>query len=249
MILEGRVALVTGAGREKKGIGRSVALLLAKEGAAVAIGSRTLANAEAVAAEVESAGGRAIPLALDVTDMAQVESGVKAVADRFGRLDILVATAGITRDNLLIRMTPEEWNDVLQTNLTGAFHCTRAVTRLMMRQKHGRIVYISSVVGLQGNKGQVNYAASKAGLIGMAKATARELASRGITINVVAPGFINTAMTDALPEEARGAITSQIPMERLGESDDVAGAVVFLCSDYAGYITGEVLRVDGGLAM
>ncbi|HET6386899.1 MAG TPA: 3-oxoacyl-[acyl-carrier-protein] reductase [Armatimonadota bacterium] len=248
-MLEGRVALVTGAGKEQRGIGRSVALLLAKEGAAVAVGSRTVANAEGVAEEVRASGGRALAIGLDVTVMEQVEEGVKRTIQEFGSVDLLVCNAGITRDNLLMRMTPAEWNDVVQTNLTGAFHCTRAVSRGMVRQRYGRVVYISSVVGLQGNAGQANYAAAKAGLVGLAKATARELGSRNITVNVVAPGFIDTAMTDAIPPEAREQVVNRIPAERFGSPDDVAGAVLFLCGPYANYVTGETLRVDGGLAM
>ena len=249
MQLEGQVALVTGAGKEKRGIGRAVARLLAREGAAVAVGSRTLANAEGVSDEIRHEGGRSLAIGVDVTQMAQVEEAVKRTTMEYGRIDILVTTAGITRDNLLIRMGQEEWDDVIATNLTGAFHCTRAVSRPMVRQKHGRIVYISSVVGLQGNAGQANYAAAKAGLSGLAKATARELASRGITVNVVAPGFIETVMTDAIPTAAREQALARIPMERFGTAEEVAGAVLFLCGPYGSYITGEVIRVDGGMAM
>ncbi|MDQ2732062.1 MAG: 3-oxoacyl-[acyl-carrier-protein] reductase [Armatimonadota bacterium] len=249
MLLEGVVALITGAGKEQKGIGRAIALLLAQEGAAVVVASRTLANAEAVAAEVEREGGRALALSVDVTDAGAVEGAVKKTVETFGRLDVLVSNAGITRDNLLIRMKPAEWESVIGTNLTGAFNCTQAVSKTMLRQKSGRIIYVSSVVGLQGNAGQANYAAAKAGLIGLAKSTARELGSRGITANVVAPGFIDTAMTDALPQEARDQVAGRIPLERFGTAEDVAGAVLYLAGPHARYVTGEVLRVDGGLAM
>jgi 3-oxoacyl-[acyl-carrier protein] reductase len=249
MLLEGQVALVTGAGREQKGIGRAISLMLAAEGASVAVVSRTVANAESVATAVQAAGGKAIALGVDVTSLEQVEAAVKQTIETFGRLDILVSNAGITRDNLLIKMSPSDWDQVIQTNLSGAFYSTRAVTRQMMRQKHGRIIYISSVVGIQGNVGQANYAAAKAGLIGLAKSTARELGSRGITANVVAPGFVDTAMTDSLPDDARKDIASRIPLERFGSAEDIAGAVLYLSGPHGGYVTGEVIRVDGGLAM
>ena len=249
MILQGQVALVTGAGKEKRGIGRSIALVLAQEGAAVLVASRTLANAEGVAREILDLGGKAVALAVDVADFGSVESAVQRATEEFGRLDILVSNAGITRDSLLLRMDPSDWAQVIATNLTGAFHCTRAVVKTMVRQKYGRIIYISSVVGIQGNAGQANYAAAKAGLTGLAKSTARELGSRNITANVIAPGFVDTAMTDGLKPDVREAVLRGIPVARFGSPEDIAGAVLFLVGPTAGYITGEVLRVDGGLAM
>jgi len=247
--LEGQVALVTGAGREGKGIGRSICLALAQEGAKIAVADFVEQAAEAVAREIAAAGGEAIALKADVSKPDDVEEMVQAVVDRFGRIDILVNNAGITRDNLLLRMTEEEWDAVLNTNLKGAFNCTKAVAKLMLRQRSGRIVNMASVMGLIGNPGQANYAASKAGIIGLTKTTARELGSRGITVNAIAPGFIQTMMTEELPEQIKENISKQIPLERLGTPEDVAAAVVFLCSERASYITGQVLNVDGGMVM
>jgi 3-oxoacyl-[acyl-carrier protein] reductase len=244
--LAGKVALVTGASR---GIGRAVAKALCAEGASVALGARDAASLAAAVAEAAAAGGQAWPVRLDVTERASVDAAVADVLQRHGRLDCLVNNAGITRDNLLIRMKPDEWDQVLATNLSGVFHCSQAVLKPMLRQRSGRIVNITSVVGLTGNAGQVNYASSKAGLLGFTKSLAREVATRSITVNAVAPGIIETDMTAAMTEMAREAITSMIPMGRVGLPADVAGAVVFLASDAAAYITGQILAVDGGFHM
>jgi 3-oxoacyl-[acyl-carrier protein] reductase len=243
--LEGQVALVTGGGR---GIGRATVLALAGEGAAVAVNySRSREEAEAVAAQVGAVGGRAAALQADVSDAAQVERLIEETLERFGRLDLLINDAGITRDNLLLRMGEAEWDAVLDVNLKGTFLCTKAALRRMLRQKSGRIVNVTSVVGISGQAGQANYAASKAGIIGFTKSVAREVASRGILVNAVAPGYIETQMTDALPAEHRETLLRQVPLGRIGQPEDVAGVILFLCSPQASYITGQVLVVDGGL--
>jgi 3-oxoacyl-[acyl-carrier protein] reductase len=244
--LDGKVSLVTGASR---GIGRGIARALAAEGALVVAGARDEAKLQEVVAEIAAAGGRAVPLAIDVATRQSVEHALASILADHGRLDHLVNNAGITRDTLLLRMRPEQWDDVLATNLTGAFHTTQAALKPMLKQRSGRIVNITSVVGLTGNAGQANYSASKAGLIGFTKAVAREVASRGITVNAVAPGFIETDMTAAMTDKAKEAVISGIPMGRIGSAADVAAAVVFLVSEQAAYVTGQVLAVDGGFHM
>ena len=247
MGLENKVAVVTGASR---GIGRAIALELAAQGAKVVVNySGSAAKAEEVAQEIKQAGGEAIAVQANVADADSVQSLMKAAVDTFGSLDILVNNAGITRDNLLMRMKESEWDDVLDTNLKGVFLCTKAVTRQMMKQRAGRIINISSIVGVAGNAGQANYVAAKAGVIGLTKTTAQELASRNILVNAIAPGFITTEMTDALPEELREAMLKQIPLARLGQPEDIAKAVAFFASDAANYITGQTLQIDGGMIM
>ena len=241
--LSGRVALVTGASR---GIGRATALALARQGARVVAAARE-DHAQGVAAEIAAAGGDALAATVEVTDRSSVEAMVAAATARFGRVDVLVNNAGITRDQLMLRMKREDWDAVLATNLTAAFTCVQAVLRPMVKQRAGRIITISSVVGQAGNAGQTNYAASKAGLIGFAKALALEVASRGITVNVVAPGLIETDMTRALAKDAHESWAQKVPMGRLGRPEDVADAVCFLASDEASYVTGQVLAVNGGM--
>jgi 3-oxoacyl-[acyl-carrier protein] reductase len=243
--MAGRVALVTGASR---GIGRAVALGLAARGATVLAAARG-DHAEAVAAEIVGRGGRAEAVALDVTDDARVAALVADVVGRLGRIDVLVNNAGITRDQLMLRMKREDWDAVLATNLTAAYTCAQAVLKPMIKQRAGRIVNLTSVVGQAGNAGQANYAASKAGLVGFTKALALEVASRNITVNAVAPGLIDTDMTRALGQGSQDAWTERIPLKRLGTPEDVAAAVVFLASDEAAYITGHVLAVNGGMYM
>ena len=247
MLLDGRHALVTGASR---GIGRAVALAFAAEGASVALNfAGNVAAAEAVRAEIESAGGKSILVPADVSDENAVEDMVKTVTEAFGSIDILVNNAGITRDGLLLRMKEEDWDAVLNTNLKGVFLCTKAVSKFMMKKRYGRIVNMASVVGVTGNASQANYAAAKAGVIGFTKAMAKELASRGITVNAIAPGFIRSDMTDVLPDKVKEAMLAEIPLGRAGEPADVAKAALFLASDQAAYITGQVLKVDGGMVM
>jgi 3-oxoacyl-[acyl-carrier protein] reductase len=241
--LTGRVALVTGASR---GIGRAIAGRLAVQGAVVAAAARG-AHAEEAAAEIVAAGGRAEAVTVDVTDPAAVDAAVAGVVARHGRLDILVNNAGIARDQLLLRMKRDEWDAVLATNLTAAFLITQAALKPMLKQKRGRVIAISSIVGQMGNAGQANYAASKAGLIGFCKSLAREVASRNITVNVVAPGLIATDMTRALTGDVQQDWSGKIPLGRLGTPEDVAAAVCFLASDEASYITGHVLAVNGGM--
>ena len=245
-MVQDRVALITGASR---GIGRSIALALAAQGAKIVAVDVDLQATENFVAELKAAGTEAVAVQGNVTVAADVEQMVKVAKETFDRIDFLVNNAGITRDALLIRMKDEDWDAVLDVNLKGAFLCTRAVSRLMTKQRHGRIINIASVVGQMGNAGQANYCASKAGLMGLTRSNARELAKRNITVNAVAPGFIATAMTDALPEEKRQELATQIPLARLGSADDIANTVVFLASDNTGYITGQVIGVNGGMYM
>ena len=241
-----RIAVITGASR---GIGRSIALALAAQGAVIVAVDVDEAATDAVVAELKAAGGEALGVVGNVTVPADAERMIDAAMEAFGRVDILVNNAGITRDGLLMRMKDEDWDAVLTVNLKGAFICTRAASKVMTKQRYGRIINIASVVGQMGNAGQANYCASKAGLIGLTKSNARELAKRSITVNAVAPGFIATAMTDALSDKVRAELTAQIPLERLGSADDIANAVVFLAGEASGYITGHVLSVNGGMYM
>ncbi len=242
-----RSAIVTGGG---KGIGRAVCLALAEQGVNVAVNyAGSQSAAEETAALCQEKGVQAMAVQADVAQADQVEALFAKATEAFGRLDILVNNAGITRDNLIVRISEEDFDAVLSTNLKGAFLCCKKAARLMMRQRTGRIVNISSVVGLRGNPGQANYCASKAGLIGLTKSLAKELSSRHVTVNAVAPGFIDTDMTRVLPEAARDAILSQVPLGTFGHPEDVAAAVAFFASEQAGYITGQVLCVDGGMAM
>ncbi|HEX9940930.1 MAG TPA: 3-oxoacyl-[acyl-carrier-protein] reductase [Thermoanaerobaculia bacterium] len=242
--LDGRTALVTGA---SQGIGEAVAKLLARQGARVVVAARNEERLRALASWIDAGGGCARPLALDVSQPETFGERLKSLPEDFATVDILVNNAGVTADNLLARMPLEDWERVLRTNLTGAFALTKEVLRGMMKRRWGRIVNVSSVVGMMGNAGQANYAASKAGLIGFTKSLARELGSRNITANVVAPGYIQTAMTENLPEASREELTGAIALKRLGTVDDVAWAVLFLASEEAGYITGHTLNVSGGL--
>ena len=247
MRFENQVAIVTGAGR---GIGHAIAVRLASEGARVACVSRSEANARRTSDEINvMRSGAARPYAVDVADHAAVQEAGARILEDFGKVDILVNNAGVTRDGLSMRMPVADWDTVINTNLRGAFNFVQSVERAMIRQRSGRIINISSVIGLIGNAGQTNYAASKAGLIGFTKSLAREVASRGITVNAVAPGFIVTDMTGALPEEIQKKIVAQIPLSRVGEPTDIASSVAFLASAEAAYITGQVLCVDGGMVM
>ena len=243
---QNRIALVTGASR---GIGAAIARRLAAEGARVIAAARTAADLERIVSEIREAGGSASAAALDLSDPASIEAAAKDAIGLEGEVHVLVNNAGVTEDNLILRMSREAWDRVLSTNLTGVFLLTQAIVKSMIRKRYGRIVNITSVVGLMGNAGQANYAASKAGLIGLTKTVARELASRNVTCNAVAPGFIATAMTEKMTEEARAKLTAGIPLERLGTPDDVAAAVAFLASEEASYVTGTVLNVSGGLYM
>jgi len=245
-MLNDQVAVVTGASR---GIGRCIALALAGKGAKVVVTARTEDALATLVAEIKATGGEAVAVAADVANSDDAKKIIDTAIESFGRLDILVNNAGITRDGLLVRMKDEDWDAVLNTNLKGAFACTRAASKVMAKQRYGRIINISSVVGEMGNPGQANYCASKAGLIGLTKSNALELARRNVTVNAINPGFIATDMTDELSEEAREELASKIPLGRLGDSDDVAQAVLFLASAHAGYITGQALGVNGGMYM
>lgn len=244
--LASQIAVVTGAGR---GIGRAIALKFAAEGADVACVSRTQENSEKVAAEVRALGRRAWAIAVDVADGVAVAAAAEKILAEAGRVDILVNNAGVTRDGLLMRMSEADWDTVLNTNLRGAFLFTKAFTRFFVKQRSGRIINVASVIGLIGNAGQANYAASKAGLIGFTKSVARELASRGVTVNALAPGFIETDMTSVLNADIRQAVLKTIPLNTFGQAEDIANAALFLASPGARYVTGQVLAVDGGMVM
>ncbi|GAB1440758.1 3-oxoacyl-ACP reductase FabG [Providencia sp.] len=243
MSFEGKIALVTGASR---GIGKAIALTLTARGATVIGTATSEKGAEAITAYLD---GKGKGLALNVTDAASIEQTLTQIREEFGEIDILINNAGITRDNLLMRMKEDEWQDIIDTNLSSVYRLSKSVLRAMMKKRCGRIISIASVVGVMGNAGQTNYAAAKAGLIGFSKSLAREVASRGITVNVVAPGFIETDMTKALTDEQRAGILSQVPADRLGDAQEIASAVAFLASDEAAYITGETLHVNGGMYM
>ena len=244
MLLKDKVAFVTGAAQ---GIGRACALTLARAGADLAVGDYNPVKLPEVVREIKTLGRRGWSVQLNVTDSGQVKAAFEGLMGQFGRLDIMVNNAGITRDSLLLRMKKEDWDLVLETNLTGGFLCTQEAIKIMLKQRSGRIINIASVVGLMGNPGQGNYAASKAGVVGLTKTVALEVASRNITVNAIAPGFIDTAMTQALPEAARGRLLERVPLNRMGTDQDVANGVKFLASDEASYITGHVLNINGGM--
>jgi 3-oxoacyl-[acyl-carrier protein] reductase len=245
--LTGKVAVVTGSSR---GIGRAIAVMLARQGAKVVVNSaKSPQAADEVVGEIRAAGGEAVNVTADVSASADADRLIKAALDAFGRLDILVNNAGTTRDTLLMRMSEADWDTVLDLNLKGAFNCTKAAARPLLRAKAGRIINVTSVSGLAGNAGQANYAASKAGLVGFTKSVARELASRGITCNAVAPGFVPTTLTNVLSDDLKAKATEAIPLARFGTAEEIAAAVVFLASDEAAYVTGHVLTVDGGMTM
>ena len=247
MGLTGKCAVVTGASR---GIGRAIALELASQGAKVVVNySGSADKAQQVVEEIQANGGEAIAVQANVASADSVQQLMQKALETYGSIDILVNNAGITRDNLLMRMKDDEWDDVMNTNLKGVFLCIKAVSRQMMKQRAGRIINISSIVGIAGNPGQANYVAAKAGVIGLTKTTAQELASRNILVNAIAPGFITTEMTEGLPEELKQAMLKQIPLAKLGQPEDIAKAVVFFASDSANYITGQTLQVDGGMVM
>ena len=246
MKLTGKVALVTGAAQ---GIGRAIALLLARNGADIVVSDINLEKAEETAKEIRAIGPKAMAVKVDVSNLGDVERMVEGILEKLAKIDILVNNAGITRDKLVLRMTEEDWDAVLNVNLKGTFNCTKAVIRHMAKQRSGKIVNIASVVGEMGNAGQANYSASKAGVIGLTKTIAREYAQRGINVNAIAPGYIETPMTEALPEKAKEELKKLIPMERLGKPEDVAEAVLFLVSEESSYITGQVLNVNGGIYM
>ena len=246
-MLQGKTAVVTGASR---GIGRAIALELASKGANIVVNyAGSEGKAQEVVEEIQQLGGKAIAIRANVADMEDVQAMMKATITQFDTLDILVNNAGVTRDNLLMRMKEEEWDEVININLKGVFNCTKAVTRQMMKQRSGKIINISSIVGVSGNPGQANYVAAKAGVIGLTKSTARELASRNINVNAVAPGFITTDMTDKLPEEVKVEMLKQIPLAKFGEAKHIATVVSFLASEQSDYMTGQTLHVDGGMVM
>ncbi|MFA5276395.1 MAG: 3-oxoacyl-[acyl-carrier-protein] reductase [Candidatus Omnitrophota bacterium] len=246
MRLKDKVALITGGAR---GIGKAIAIAYAREGADIVVADVNLEEAEKTAKEIEGLGRKALALTMDVTDYAKVEEAVNKILDKFAKIDILVNNAGITKDNLLLRMSQPEWDAVINVNLKGTFNCIRAVSRVMIKQRSGRIISIASIIGLIGNPGQANYSASKAGIIALTKTAAKELASRNINVNAVAPGFIQTDMTAKLSEELKQKMLSAIPLNKLGSPDDVASVCLFLASEDSGYITGQTIVVDGGMVM
>ena len=246
MRLKDKVALITGGAR---GIGKAIAFAYAKEGADIVVADVNLEEAEKTAKEIEALGRKALALTMDVTDYSKVEEAVNKILDKFAKIDILVNNAGITKDNLLLRMSQLEWDAVLNVNLKGTFNCIRAVSRVMIKQRSGKIVSIASIIGLIGNPGQANYSASKAGIIALTKTAAKELASRNINVNAVAPGFIQTDMTAKLSEELKQKMLSNIPLNKLGSADDVAAVCLFLASEDSSYITGQTIVVDGGMVM
>lgn len=247
MLLDGKVAIVTGGSR---GIGRAVALELAGAGAKIVINyAGNIKAAQETKELIEAKGGNALTIQADVSDMAAVDAMIKKTLDTFGRIDILINNAGITRDNLIMRMKEEDWDAVINTNLKGIFTCTKAVSRIMMKQKSGKIINMTSVVGIMGNAGQANYAAAKAGVIGFTKSMAKELASRNITVNAIAPGFIETDMTAVLTEQVKEDLTAKVPLGRLGTPKDVAQCALFLSSEAANYVTGQTIHIDGGMVM
>lgn len=246
MQLKDKVALVTGAAQ---GIGKSIAVALAKAGANIVVSDINLELASQTAKEIESLGVKTLAIKTNVADLTDVENSVAEIVKALGRIDILVNNAGITKDGLLVRMKKEDWDAVLAVNLSGVFNCTKTVSSLMMKQRSGKIISIASIVGQMGNFGQANYAATKAGVIGFTKTVARELASRNVTVNAIAPGFIQTAMTDKIPDDVKNKMLEQIPLGKLGQPEDIASAVLFLASPAADYITGQVLAVNGGMYM
>jgi len=246
MLLKDKVALITGAGR---GIGKAIAMAFAKEGADIVIGDVNQLDAENTSREIEAIGPKSLALAMDVTDSVKVDEAINKILDKFGKVDILVNNAGITKDNLLLRMSQMEWDAVLNVNLKGTFNCIKAVSRSMIKQRYGKIVNIASIIGIIGNPGQANYSASKAGIIALTKTAAKELASRNINVNAVAPGFIQTEMTAKLPEDLKEKMKQVIPMDKFGTPEDVAAVCLFLVSENSSYITGQTIVVDGGMVM
>ena len=246
LVLEGKLAIVTGGAR---GIGKEIAMLFAKQGANIAICDVNLEEAEKTAKEIQDSGRESLAFKVDVTDQSQIQDMVDKILDKFNKIDILINNAGITKDNLLLRMSEEEWDKVIAVNLKGTFLCTKIVSKVMLKQRFGKIVNLASIIGIMGNAGQANYAASKAGIIGLTKSVAKELASRNICVNAIAPGFIKTDMTARLAEEVQKKMLSVIPLARFGEAKDVADLAIFLSSESSSYITGQVIQVDGGMVM
>ena len=246
MRLDGKVSLITGSAR---GIGRAIALAFAKEGAHIVVADVNLAEAEKTAKDIEALGGKTLALAMDVTDFTKTEEALNKILDKFGKVDILVNNAGITKDNLLLRMSQQDWDAVINVNLKGTFNCIKAVSRPMIKQRYGKIINIASIIGIIGNAGQANYAASKAGIIALTKTAAKELASRNINVNAVAPGFIQTDMTAKLPEEIKKKMMEVIPLDKFGTPEDVAAVCLFLASEDSSYVTGQTIVVDGGMVM